>query len=132
LYTVLVEGDDLDEPISDAARSILDGHVVLSRRIATRGHYPAVDVLESVSRVRNEVISPGQKLQASRVLEWMAVYRESEDLINIGAYQKGSNPKVDESIGRIDKINAFLRQDINEPSAFEMTLSKLSELTGKE
>lgn len=132
LYTVLVEGDDLDEPISDAARSILDGHVVLSRRIATRGHYPAVDVLESVSRVRNEVISPGQRLQASRVLEWMAVYRESEDLINIGAYQKGSNPKVDESIARIDKINAFLRQDINEPSAFEMTLSKLSELTGKE
>ncbi len=132
LYTVLVEGDDLDEPISDAARSILDGHVVLSRRLATRGHYPAVDVLESVSRVRNEVVSPGQRLQASKVLEWMAVYRESEDLINIGAYQKGSNPKVDESIARIDKINAFLRQDINEPSAFEMTLSKLSELTGKE
>lgn len=132
LYTVLVEGDDLDEPISDAARSILDGHIVLSRKIATKGHYPAIDALESVSRVKNEVISEEQKKSIQRILELMAVYRESEDLINIGAYASGSNKKVDEAIAKIDDINQFLRQDITEESTFDETLIKLNELTGKD
>jgi len=128
LYTVLVEGDDLDEPISDAARSILDGHIVLSRRIATRGHYPAIDVLESVSRVKNEVITDDQKSNSVKILEWLAVYRESEDLINIGAYQKGSSAKVDQSISKIDLITNYLKQDLNEASGFDDSVNGLSDL----
>jgi flagellum-specific ATP synthase len=126
IYTVLVEGDDLDEPVSDSARSILDGHIVLSRKIATRGHYPAVDVLESISRVRTEVISDAQKQASGRMMELMAAYRESEDLINIGAYTKGSNKKVDEAILKIDAINGFLRQDVAENSNYENTLNLLA------
>ncbi len=129
LYTVLVEGGDLDEPVSDTARSILDGHIVLSRDIATRGHYPAVDVLESVSRVKNDVISQEQKTAAAEILELMAVYRDSEDLINIGAYAAGSNAKVDRAIARIDAINQFLRQDMLERTTFEETISSLCKLT---
>ncbi len=125
LYTVLVEGGDMDEPVSDAARSILDGHIVLSRDIATKGHYPAIDVLESVSRVRNEVISKEHRQVITQILELMAVYRESEDLINIGAYKKGSNPRIDRAIEKIDLINAFLRQQVEESSTFEQTLEKL-------
>ncbi len=128
LYTVLVEGGDMDEPVSDAARSILDGHIVLSRDIATKGHYPAIDVLESVSRVRNEVISKEHRQVITQILELMAVYRESEDLINIGAYKKGSNPRIDRAIEKIDSINAFLRQQVEESSTFEQTLEKLKEI----
>ncbi len=128
LYTVLVEGGDMDEPVSDAARSILDGHIVLSRDIATKGHYPAIDVLESVSRVRNEVISKEHRQVITQILELMAVYRESEDLINIGAYKKGSNPRIDRAIEKIDLINAFLRQQVEESSTFEQTLEKLKEI----
>ncbi len=128
LYTVLVEGGDMDEPVSDAARSILDGHIVLSRDIATKGHYPAIDVLESVSRVRNEVISKEHRQVITQILELMAVYRESEDLINIGAYKKGSNPRIDRAIEKIDAINAFLRQQVEESSTFEQTLEKLKEI----
>ncbi len=131
LYTVLVEGGDLDEPVSDTARSILDGHIVLSRDIATRGHYPAVDVLESVSRVKNDVITKEQKAAAAEILELMAVYRDSEDLINIGAYAQGSSPKVDRAIARIEAINQFLRQDMMERSSFEETVTALGKLTGE-
>jgi len=129
LYTVLVEGDDLDEPVSDTARSILDGHIVLSRDIAVRGHYPAVDVLASVSRVKNDVISEDQKKVAAEILEIMAVYRDSEDLINIGAYAAGSSPKVDEAISKIDAINHFLKQDISENSKFSETTAALQQVS---
>ncbi len=129
LYAVLVENDDMDEPISDAARATLDGHIVLSRRMATRGHFPAIDVLESVSRLKSEVASPEQLKQSQKVLEMLANYRDSEDLINIGAYAAGSNPKVDLAIKNIDKINQFLTQDIYESSDFSTTLSKLKQIT---
>ncbi len=128
LYTVLVEGGDLDEPVSDTARSILDGHIVLSRSIATRGHYPAIDVLESVSRLKNAVTTPQQREWAGRLLEYLALYRESEDLINIGAYKKGTNPKLDEAIDKMEAINAFLRQDVNESSTMEQTLERLQQV----
>ncbi len=132
MYTVLVEGDDMNEPIADAARSILDGHIVLSRRLAARGHYPAIDVLESVSRVMIDVVSPEHRDQARKLVEILATYREAEDLINIGAYAKGSNPRIDRAIAKIDEINAFLRQNVEDPSDFESTLRALAELGGGE
>jgi len=125
LYTVLVEGGDFDEPVSDTARSILDGHIVLSRRLATHGHFPAIDVLESVSRLRNEVTQPEHQEMINKILETMAIYRESEDLINIGAYKKGTNPKLDAAIEKIEAINQFLKQNVNEKSTFEQTLDKM-------
>ncbi len=128
LYTVLVENDDMDEPIGDAARSILDGHIVLSRRIATKGHYPAIDVLESVSRLKNEVTTPLQRKQSQVILEMMANYRESEDLINIGAYVAGSSADVDRAIKFMPVINRFLRQEINEPSEFGLTYSEITKI----
>ncbi|HMA61992.1 MAG TPA: flagellar protein export ATPase FliI [bacterium] len=131
LYTVLVESDDLDEPISDAARSILDGHIVLSRSLATKGHYPAIDVLESVSRLKNDITSDEQKHYAQKILETLAIYRDNEDLISIGAYQEGSNPKVDNAINNIEEINDYLRQDIYESIDFKSNLEHLQELADK-
>jgi len=128
LYTVLVDGDDMDEPIADAARSILDGHIVLSRRIATKGHYPAIDVLESVSRVKNDIIPDSQKAQSQRVLAQMATYREAEDLINIGAYSKGSSTDIDKAIANIKNINNFLRQDLNEKTEYLQVLENLEQV----
>ena len=98
LYTVLVDNDDMNEPIADAVRSILDGHIVLSRRLAHKNHYPAIDILESISRVMTKIVTPEQQQIAMKARELLATYREAEDLINIGAYVKGSNPKIDESI----------------------------------
>jgi len=128
LYTVLVEGDDLDEPISDAARSILDGHIVLSRRLATKGHYPAVDVLASVSRVRSQVTGQEQKEFTAEILENLAVFRENEDLVNIGAYSSGSNRSLDKALSKIDAINTFLKQDVNDRSALVDTVSQMRQL----
>ncbi len=128
LYTVLVEGDDMDEPIADAARSILDGHIVLSRRIAAKGHYPAIDILSSISRVMNSVSSSEHKLNARKAFEILATYRDSEDMINIGAYAKGSNQKIDFAIEKINVVNQFLIQDIEEKSSFEETLSRLASI----
>ena len=128
LYTVLVEGDDMDEPISDAARAILDGHVVLSRRMATRGHYPAVDVLESVSRLKNEVTTDEQKKRSHRLIELLASYRESEDLINIGAYVAGSNSNVDTALKYLPSMNNFLTQDMNEHSSYQESQDLLKSL----
>ena len=128
LYTVLVDGDDMNEPIGDAVRSILDGHIVLNRKIAAKNHYPAIDILESVSRLFSEVASDKQKESAGVVKELMAVYKESEDLINIGAYVKGANQKIDMAISRIDRINSFLKQKIEEQVDFDDTLKKLNEL----
>jgi flagellum-specific ATP synthase len=112
LYSVLVEGDDMDDPIADCVRSIADGHIVLSRALAQRGHYPAIDVLQSTSRVMRSVTSPEHYQLATKFRENMAVYREAEDLINIGAYRKGSNPKIDKAIELHDVVEAFLKQEI--------------------
>ena len=128
IYTVLVEGDDLSEPVSDITRSILDGHIVLSRRLSNGNHYPAVDVMESVSRLMIDVAGDEQRIAVNKLKNLLATYRESEDLINIGAYSKGSNPKIDEAISLIDSINLFLRQDIYEKSEFEESIKKLIEL----
>ncbi|MBC7336026.1 MAG: FliI/YscN family ATPase, partial [Clostridia bacterium] len=106
LYTVLVDGDDLNEPISDAARAVLDGHIVLARRLAARNHFPAIDVLASVSRLMPEVTAPAHREAASRLRDLMAAYEQAEDLINIGAYQKGTNPRVDAALERHDAIRA--------------------------
>lgn len=128
LYTVLVEGDDMDEPISDASRAILDGHIVLSRRLAARGQYPAIDVNESISRLRTEVVDDKQRNESQAILEMLADYRESEDMINIGAYVSGSNPRVDQAIEKIDAIKAFLKQDMRDSAPFQDTRSKMVEV----
>lgn len=128
LYSVLVESDDLNDPIADAARSVLDGHIVLSRSMANRGHYPAVDVLQSVSRLRHDITDTTQVGNVQRVTELLAVYRDSEDLINIGAYSPGSNLKIDEAIANIDVINAYLRQNGDFRSDFESAKHELAQL----
>jgi len=128
IYTVLVEGDDVNEPISDTVRGILDGHIVLSRNIAMRNHYPAIDVLASISRLMNEITDPEHLQLAARVRQIMSVYYENYDLISIGAYKMGTNPRIDDAIHRIDRINAFLRQGIDEKFSFEETLDLMKEL----
>lgn len=125
LYTVLVEGDDTNEPIADAVRSILDGHINLSRDLANHAHYPAIDVLGSVSRVMEDIVDAEQKRCARKLKEVMATYRRAEDLINIGAYVAGSNPKIDYAITMMDKINRYLKQDIDETNTFEDCVSQL-------
>jgi len=129
LYTVLVEGDDMNEPVADAVRSILDGHIVLSRRLASAGHYPAVDVLESISRVMPSVTKEDHRQAVHKILDMMATYREAEDLINIGAYVKGSNPRIDMAIGRIGAIRSFLRQRSDEQVEFGQSIRDLLTLT---
>ncbi|MDB5071187.1 MAG: flagellar protein export ATPase FliI [Candidatus Eremiobacteraeota bacterium] len=118
LYTVLVDGDDMNEPVADAVRSILDGHIVLSRKLAAGNHYPAIDVLASVSRVMPDVVPPSHLQSASTIRDVMATYREAEDLVNIGAYVPGSNPRVDHALARIEHVRAYLRQGIYERSTF--------------
>ena len=119
LYTVLVDGDDMNEPVADAVRTILDGHIVLSRRLAAANQYPAIDVLASVSRVMPDVVTPAHYQAASRVRDVMATYKDAEDLVNIGAYVAGSNPRVDHALARIDGVRAFTRQGIHEVSTYE-------------
>lgn len=114
LYTVLVDSDDMNEPIADAVRSILDGHIVLSRRLAHKNHYPAIDILESISRVMPKIVSKEERDVSNKARELLATYREAEDLINIGAYVKGSNPKIDLSIKKHPELESFLIQDMNE------------------
>lgn len=130
LYTVLVEGDDMNEPIADAVRSILDGHIVLTRDLADQNHYPAIDVLRSISRVMEEIADPEHKHHAARVKEALATYRKAEDLINIGAYSAGSNPKIDEAIHLIDPINHFLRQGIAEGTTLKASVDSLRSMMG--
>lgn len=125
IYTVLVEGDDMDEPIADAARGILDGHIVLSRDLAQMGHYPAVDVLASVSRLMTSVTSKEQIEAAMKMRNVLATYRKAEDLINIGAYVSGSNARIDDSLSYIDKVNQFLRQGVSEKFTYAETVSRL-------
>ena len=130
LYTVLVEGDDMTEPVADAVRSILDGHIVLSRRLASGGHYPAVDILDSVSRVMPAITSEDHRRAVHRLVEMMATYREAEDLINIGAYVKGSNPRIDEALKMWDTIREFLRQRSDERSDFSQGIIRLMTMMG--
>lgn len=125
LYTVLVEGDDMNEPIADAARSILDGHIVLTRDLANQNHYPAIDVLKSISRVMEDITDLDHKIHVGRVKEVLATYHKAEDLINIGAYAAGSNPKIDFAIRMIDPINRFLQQEIHEEINFEESIAAL-------
>jgi len=129
-YSVLVEGDDLDEPISDAVRGILDGHVVLTRNLAQKNHYPAVDVLQSVSRLAEKVTGPNIKKAAGALRRMLATYREAEDLINVGAYVEGSNAEIDEAIAKMPEINDFLVQAIDEKHPIEETYRRLGEIVG--
>lgn len=122
LYTVLVDGDDMTEPVTDTARSILDGHVVLSRQLAHKNHYPAIDVLGSISRVMSDIVTDEHKNLAGEIRKNLAVYREAEDLINVGAYVKGSNPEIDRAISVIGNINSFLTQGVTEKYDFAQTL----------
>ena len=128
LYAILVEGDDMNDPVADAVRAIIDGHVVLSRDLAMQGHYPAIEVLNSVSRVMNDIVDKNHMLWANKLKSVLATYSKAEDLINIGAYVKGNNAKIDEAIAMIDSINLFLRQDIEESVNIEDTITKLGDL----
>lgn len=125
-FTVLVEGDDFNEPISDAVRAILDGHIILSRRLAAAGHYPAIDILSSVSRLSSQISNKEQWEAARRIREALAAYQQSEDLINLGAYVSGSNPKLDAAIRARPKLLEFLQQDASGKSALEETQSRLA------
>jgi flagellum-specific ATP synthase len=129
ILTVLVENDDLSDPVADSARSLLDGHIVLSRRLADKGHFPAVDILKSVSRLMPKVCSEQHKAAAQKLKEIYAVYSEAEDLINIGAFAPGSNRKIDGAIALIDNINAFLRQPIKHKIDFKETMNQMTAIT---
>jgi flagellum-specific ATP synthase len=128
LYTVLVEGDDMNDPIADTARSILDGHIVLSRKLATSGHFPSIDVLESISRVAPRVMTAEQIAEATELRRLMAAYRDAKDLIEIGAYVKGSNPLVDRSVQLRAAIDHFLRQDVGTIAPISESLAALAML----
>ncbi|TCK97890.1 type III secretion system FliI/YscN family ATPase [Natranaerovirga hydrolytica] len=128
LYTVLVDGDDFNEPITDTARGILDGHIMLSRSLANKNHFPAIDVLHSISRVMNDIATDEHKELANKLKAVLATYRESEDIINIGAYKKGSSKDIDYAIKKIDHINGFLKQKTDSHIPFEETLKELSNI----
>lgn len=132
LYTVLVDGDDFNEPIADTARSILDGHIVLDRKIAQKNHYPAIDVLQSISRVMSSIVDPQHKKAAGQLKNVLATYAEAEDLVNIGAYKAGSNPSIDYALSKIDAVNEFLQQDVYEKLSFEESILRLEELFPEE
>lgn len=130
LYTVLVDGDDFNEPITDTARSILDGHVMLSRKLAHKNHYPAVDVLQSISRVMSQIATSEHKKLAGKLKNVMATYSEAEDLINIGAYKEGSNKNIDYAISKIDEVNSFLTQETDEKYDFNSVIEDLRTIFG--
>jgi len=128
LYTVLVEGDDTNEPVADAVRAILDGHIVLSRDLASRNHYPAIDILQSVSRTMPDVTSVEHRLKAGQVRDWLSTARDSEDLVSVGAYVAGSNPRIDDALAKRDGIHAFLRQPMDQSSSFQDAVDSLMAL----
>ena len=128
LYTVLVDGDDFNEPITDTARSILDGHIVLSRKLGHKNHYPAIDVLQSISRCMSQIVDREHKQLAGKLKSVLATYGEAEDLINIGAYKAGSNPSIDMAIRKIDAVNSFLCQEVEEKFDYEQTFELLKQL----
>ena len=128
LYTVLVDGDDFNEPITDTARSILDGHIMLSRKLGHKNHYPAIDVLQSISRCMSQIVTKEHKKVAGRLKNVLATYNEAEDLINIGAYKKGSNKNIDYAISKIDAVNEFLMQQTDEKFTFEEEMAMLNNI----
>ena len=128
VYSVLVEGDDTNEPIADAVRGILDGHVVLSRDMASRNHYPAIDILQSVSRTMPDVTTPAHRSKAGKVREWLATLRDSEDLVSVGAYVAGSNPRIDEALAKREAIDSFLRQPADQVTTFGDAVAGLERL----
>ncbi len=128
LYTVLVDGDDMTEPIADAVRSILDGHIVLSRKLANKGQYPAIDTLQSVSRVMPDIIDRDHYQRAMKFNEILATYREAEDLINIGAYSKGSNPQIDHALSKINQLRSYLKQDVFEQAKYDQSVERLNQI----
>ncbi|PID62478.1 MAG: flagellar protein export ATPase FliI [Ignavibacteriae bacterium] len=130
-YTVLVDGDDMSDPIADNVRSILDGHIVLSRKLANKGQFPAIDPLQSVSRVMPDIVPKDHRIRAMEFNEILASYNEAEDLINIGAYVKGSNPQIDHALNKIQFLRKFLKQDISEGAIYNETISKLEEIIEK-
>ena len=128
IYTVLVEGDDTNEPISDTVRGIVDGHIILSRKVAMRNHYPAIDVLASVSRLMSTIASAQHNQAAGRIRDMMSVYEENQDLISIGAYKPGTNPRLDDALKHMDAINQLLQQPVGEKSGFESTLDQMLQI----
>jgi len=128
LYTVLVDGDDFNEPITDTARSILDGHIMLNRKLGHKNHYPAIDILQSISRCMSQIAERDHKQAAGKLKNVLATYNEAEDLINIGAYKSGSNPSIDYAISKIDVVNAYLRQDVDAKFTFEESVEMLQAL----
>jgi flagellum-specific ATP synthase len=129
LYTVLVDGDDLTEPVTDTARSVLDGHIVLARKIANRNHWPAIDILASISRVMSDIIENEHKKTANEIKKSMAIYANSEDLINIGAYVKGSSAEIDNAIAKHGNINEFLTQAVDDKYDFDETIKMMQGIT---
>jgi flagellar biosynthesis/type III secretory pathway ATPase len=132
LYTVLVEGDDMNEPVADAVRSILDGHVVLSREMAAANHYPAVDVLQSQSRVFLDIVDPEHKKAAGRIRNLMAIHAKARDLLDVGAYVAGSNPEVDLALKVWPEIQTFLKQAPEEAAGYDTVVRGLRELAGRQ
>lgn len=130
IYTVLVEGDDMNDPVADSARSLLDGHIVLSRELANRHHYPSVDVLGSISRIMDRVVDERHLAASGKLRDMMATYEANADLINIGAYKAGTNEKIDRAIGLVEPLDTFLKQDVIEGSGLEATVNRLKDLAG--
>ncbi len=128
VYTVLVEGDDTNEPIADTVRGILDGHIVLSRQLANSNHYPAIDVSASISRLMTEIVSPEHRQLASRIRDIMSVYEKNADLVSIGAYKPGTNRKLDFAMSKIDAVNSFLTQDVNEAFSYDQCVAEMAKL----
>lgn len=128
LYTVLVDGDDFNEPITDIARSILDGHVMLSRKLGHKNHYPAIDILQSISRVMSSIVPREHKQAAGKLKNVLATYQDAEDLINIGAYKHGSNEDIDYALSKIKEVNGFLQQDVNEKFDYQQEIGMLMEI----
>ncbi len=128
IFTVLVEGDDSNEPVSDTVRGIIDGHIMLSRKIAMKNHYPAIDITASISRLMSEIVSGEHKANASKIRKLMSLYQENADLISIGAYKTGSNPELDDAIGRMPAINEFLQQPVDVKVEFSDTVDMINEI----
>jgi flagellum-specific ATP synthase len=128
LFSILIEADDINDPIGDAVRSIIDGHIMLNRDLAAKNHYPAIDILNSTSRLMKEIVTKEHDNLAGRLRDLLATYKQNEDLVNIGAYKKGSNKKIDEAINKIDIINEFLKQEKGEKITFEESLKLLKKL----
>ena len=128
VYTVLVEGDDTNEPIADTVRGILDGHIVLSRALANSNHFPAIDVGASISRLMVEIVSPEHRQLAGKLRDIMGVYEKNADLVSIGAYKAGTNPKLDHALGKIDAINQFLMQGVDEAFGYEESLAEMGRI----